>query len=129
MARGSLCPLATPEDMMTTAKPQPRATSEAKRSRREALEQANDSELLDAVCRGDDVAWETFYDRFRNLTIACITRIGRRDGTRLQPDDLMHILGDVCVNMVAGRFRRLRLYRVDGGCSVSSWIGVIATST
>jgi RNA polymerase sigma-70 factor (ECF subfamily) len=33
------------------------------------------------------------------------------------------------MNMVAHDFRRLRLYKVDGGCSVSSWIGVIATST
>ena len=61
--------------------------------------------------------------------ITYITHVCLRAGVRVQPDDLMDILGDACMNMVAGDFRRLKLYRTDGGCSVSSWIGVIATST
>jgi RNA polymerase sigma-70 factor (ECF subfamily) len=103
--------------------------AESKRERRLMLDRASDSELLDQVCRGDAVAWEAFYDRFRNLMVACITRVCLRSGVRIQSDDLADVLSDACMNMVAGDFRRLRLYRVDGGCSVSSWIGVIATST
>jgi RNA polymerase sigma-70 factor, ECF subfamily len=101
----------------------------SRRARKSAFDAATDVELLDAVCRGDEVAWESFYDRFRNLMVACVTRVCLRAGIKLQADDLMDILGDTCMNMVAGNFRRLRLYRTDGGCSVSSWIGVIATST
>jgi RNA polymerase sigma-70 factor, ECF subfamily len=111
------------------AKPAAKKKAESRKQRREAFDGADDIELLDNVLRGDEVAWEAFYDRFRNLMVACITRVCLRAGVRLQSDDLMDILGDSCMNMIAGNFRRLRLYRVDGGCSVSSWIGVIATST
>lgn len=113
---------------MTTAMT-PLQTSTPRKSRKAELDAMDDVALLDATCRGDEVAWEAFYDRFRNLMIACITRVCLRAGVRVQSDDLMDILGDACMNMVAGDFRRLKLYRVDGGCSVSSWIGVIATST
>lgn len=100
-----------------------------RRTRKAELDRATDLELLDAVCQGDSAAWAAFYERFRNLMVACVTRVCLRAGVRIQSDDLMDVLGDTCVNMVAADFRRLRLYRVDGGCSVSSWIGVIATST
>jgi RNA polymerase sigma-70 factor (ECF subfamily) len=110
----------------------PRVSAKKKISRREARAEVvalSDLELLGAVIEGSDLAWTAFYDRFRNLMIACVSRVCVRMGLRLQPDDLADILGDVCMNMVAHDFRRLRLYKVDGGCSVSSWIGVIATST
>jgi RNA polymerase sigma-70 factor (ECF subfamily) len=112
-----------------TRKPLARRNTESKRARRLELDAMSDVDLLETVCKGDEIAWEAFYDRFRNLMIACITRVCLRAGVRVQSDDLMDILGDACMNMVAGDFRRLKLYRVDGGCSVSSWIGVIATST
>lgn len=112
-------PVAEPK----TAKPLTR------KARRERLESAEDLALLEAVCTGDELAWEAFYDRFRNLMLACITRVCVRAGHRIRAEDLMDVLAETCMNMVAGEFRRLRLYRVDGGCSVSSWIGVIATST
>lgn len=105
------------------------ARTPSRHERRLAFEDADDAALLAHVCLGDEAAWEAFHDRFRNLMIACITRVCLRAGVRLQADDLLDILSDVSVNMVAGGFRRLRLYRVDRGCSVSSWVGVIATST
>lgn len=107
----------------TPARPAPR------RARKAALEGLEDLPLLRKVITGDDLAWTVFYARFRNLMIACISRVCLRSGVRLQADDMGDVLGDVCMNMVAHDFRRLRLYKVDGGCSVSSWIGVIATST
>ncbi len=105
--------------------------SQAKQRRalKAELEGQDDLVLLRHVMTGEDVAWSVFYARFRNLMIACISRVCLRSGVRLQADDLSDILGDACMNMVAHDFRRLRLYKTDGGCSVSSWIGVIATST
>jgi RNA polymerase sigma-70 factor (ECF subfamily) len=93
------------------------------------MEAMDDLVLLRSVLTGDELAWTVFYDRFRNLMIACVSRVCLRSGVRLQPDDLADIIGDACMNMVSHDFRRLRLYKTDGGCSVSSWIGVIATST
>ena len=111
------------------AKSPVKAAPKSRRARKIELEATADLDLLQHVVTGDDVAWTVFHDRFRNLMIACISRVCLRSGVRLQPDDLNDILGDACMNMVAHDFRRLRLYKIDGGCSVSSWIGVIATST
>jgi RNA polymerase sigma-70 factor, ECF subfamily len=101
----------------------------SRRAQKTELEATGDLELLQQVVTGHDLAWSVFYERFRNLMIACISRVCLRSGVRLQADDLADILGDACMNMVSHDFRRLRLYKTDGGCSVSSWIGVIATST
>ncbi len=88
-----------------------------------------DLQLLKRVCTGDHEAFEAFYNRFRNLIVACTSRVCHRSGVRLQADDLADLLSEVTLNMVANDYRRLRLYRIDGGCSVSSWVGVIASST
>jgi RNA polymerase sigma-70 factor (ECF subfamily) len=123
-----------------TAKTEAHAKSDAKiearveapknrRAKKADLEAMDDLALLRTVLSGEDLAWSVFYDRFRNLMIACVSRVCLRSGVRLQQDDLADIIGDACMNMVSHDFRRLRLYKTDGGCSVSSWIGVIATST
>lgn len=89
----------------------------------------DDLALLEAVLSGGEGAFEQFYARFRNLVLACVSRVCARSGVRLQADDLADVVSEVTLNMVANDYRRLRLYRTDGGCSVSSWVGVIATST
>lgn len=121
----TLTPAFRPESWATRSL----TSSAAKRAHRAELDALEDLELLEQVLAGDALAWGSFYDRFRNLMVACISRVGLRSGVRLQSEDLMDVLSDTCMNMVAGDFRRLRLYRTDGGCSVSSWVGVIATST
>ena len=89
----------------------------------------DDLALLQRVLDKDGKAFETFYHRFRNLIVACVVRVCQRAGVRLQPDDMADLISEVTLNMVAHDYRRLRLYRTDGGCSVSSWVGVIASST
>lgn len=97
--------------------------------RRPSFDEMEDVELLSYVVRGDDAAWNIFFRRFRGLILSCAIKVSTRSGYRLGPDDLMDVLGDACLNLVAHDYRRLRLYRVNGGCSVASWVGVIATST
>jgi RNA polymerase sigma-70 factor (ECF subfamily) len=89
----------------------------------------DDLALLQRVLAKDEKAFETFYNRFRNLMVACVVRVCQRSGVRLQNDDMADLIAEVTLNMVAHDYRRLRLYRTDGGCSVSSWVGVIASST
>ena len=95
----------------------------------DAARTADDRALLSRVCTGDRDAWNTFFVRFRGLLIHCATRVFREAGVRLPADDVFDVVSDICLNMIAHDFRRLRLFRPDGGSSVSSWIGVIATST
>lgn len=89
----------------------------------------DDLALLQRVLERDGKAFEQFYNRFRNLIVACVVRVCQRSGVRLQSDDMADLVSEVTLNMVAHDYRRLRLYRIDGGCSVSSWVGVIASST
>jgi RNA polymerase sigma-70 factor (ECF subfamily) len=96
---------------------------------RAAYEAMSDVELLGHVTDGSELAWQTFFRRFRGLIMSCALKAGLHAGLHLGADDLKDVLGDVSLNMVAHGFRRLRLYRLDGGCSVATWIGVIATST
>ncbi|MEQ9498769.1 MAG: sigma-70 family RNA polymerase sigma factor [Deltaproteobacteria bacterium] len=109
-------------------KPAPK-TRRAKRAHRAALAQLEDLALLERVLTRDPIAFEVFVERFRNLMVACVSRVCVRSGVRLQDDDLADIVAETSLKMVAKDYRRLRLYRVDGGCSVSSWVGVISTST
>lgn len=99
------------------------------REARRAMSELGDLALLSKVVAGDDLAFEIFHQRFRGLMVACISRVAVRSGVRLKAEDLNDVLAEVSLNMVAHDYRRLKLYRTDGGCSVSSWIGVIASST
>jgi hypothetical protein len=87
--------------------------ADTKKARRFDLDAMTDVELLDAVSKADALAWEAFYDRFRNLMIACITRVCLRSGVRVQPDDLMDILCDA--EPVARAGRQLAYHAVTGG--------------
>ena len=96
---------------------------------RPAYRDMDDVELLGHVVTGNDAAWVAFFRRFRGLVLSCAIKVSTRAGYRLGPDDLMDVLGDVSLNLVARNYHRLRLYRQGAGCTVASWIGVIATST
>jgi RNA polymerase sigma-70 factor (ECF subfamily) len=114
------------------ARPRPRALLKiAVRTRapKKRFDEMNDVELLAHVIEGHDRAWNVFFKRFRSLILSCALKAAARAGSPLGADDLMDVLGDVTLNMIAHDFRRLRLYRIDGGCSVATWVGVIATST
>lgn len=89
----------------------------------------DDTELLTHATSGNDQAWNVFFRRFRGLILSCALKTAARAGVHLSADDLMDVLGDVSLNMISHGYRRLRLYRTDGGCSVATWVGVIATST
>ncbi len=96
---------------------------------RKNFAEIEDVELLAYVINGDEAAWTAFFKRFRGLILSCAIKVSARSGYRLAAADLSDVLGDVSLNMVARNYRRLRQYRVGGGCSVASWVGVIATST
>lgn len=49
-------------------------------------------------------------------------------GLRLQEADLEDLLADIALAMWAHEARRLRMYRPDGGASVTSWLALIASS-
>jgi RNA polymerase sigma-70 factor (ECF subfamily) len=94
-----------------------------------SFDQLDDRALLSWVVQGDHAAWRVFHRRFRGLILSCAMKVASKSGARLGSDDLMDVLGEVSLNLVAHDYRRLRMYDDRAGCSVASWVGVIATST
>jgi len=129
-ARNHIDTALSPAVFSAPAAPRPRlAVVAAERPNPARFRQMSDVDLLEHVLNGDEAGWNAFFRRFRGLILSCALKVAARSGVYLGSDDLMDVLGDVSLNLVARDYRRLRLYRVDGGCTVATWIGVIATST
>lgn len=89
----------------------------------------SDVQLITAVAAGSDAALEVFVARFRNLIRSCISRTLVRSGMSAETDVVDDVHADVLLAVLTNDFRRLRQYRRDRGCAVSSWIGLITVST
>lgn len=87
-----------------------------------------DLRLLNEVLAQRPGAFERFFDAHRRLMIACISRTASGAGVPLQDADMADVLGEVTYALLARDLHRLRMYRPERGCSVSSWVGVVATS-
>ncbi|MFO0724438.1 MAG: sigma-70 family RNA polymerase sigma factor [Myxococcota bacterium] len=89
----------------------------------------DDNALLEWVLEGSEPGFRVFLERFRGLIVSCASKTSQRSGMRLGADELMDVLGEVSLNLVANDRRRLRLYQEGRGSSVATWVGVITTST
>lgn len=89
----------------------------------------NDTALLRRVFDDERSAWVEFFERFQHLIFHRIIDVASRQGVHLQPDDLADAYSEVCMNLIRNDCRKLRAYKSDRGCSLSSWIGIITTST
>ncbi len=89
----------------------------------------SDQELLAAVLQRRIGAWDAFYRRFHRLMASCVRKVYARYGVQYSPEDMEDLLGNVCFNLVKNDYRKLRLYDLDKGYKLSSWVGLISTNT
>lgn len=120
-----LAPIVSP-DRPPEVRGRPRRPS--RRARRGRLARLDDLALLAAVLERRPFAFEVFFGRHRRLILACLRRTAEGAGMRLQAEDLADLANDVAEALLARDLHRLRAYRPDGGCSVSSWVGLVACS-
>lgn len=85
--------------------------------------------LLRAVIAGEAQAWRAFWLRYRSLVFAMAARTGTRAGVWLDADALADVVQETFLRLFEHDARRLRAYRPETGTSVSTWIGVVATTT
>ncbi len=107
-------------------KPRPIKLEDAAQSERG---RTRDAHLLELVLAGDERAWAVFFRRFRPLIASCAVRTSHQTGIWLNAEELNDLVSEVSINMLARDHRRLRLYRPEAGTSLSTWVGLIATST
>lgn len=90
---------------------------------------ADDAAVLAACLDGRRDALGVFVERFAGLVhhvVVGTLRRARGEAPRGRVEDLCQ---DVFVALFADDCRRLRMYRGDRGCSVASWVRVIAART
>lgn len=94
-----------------------------------ALAEADDGAVLAACLEGERAALGTFVERFTGLVHHCVIGTLRRARGEAPSARVEDLCQDVFVALFADGCRRLRLYRGDRGCSVASWVRVIAVRT
>ena len=86
-----------------------------------------DKQLLERCLHGDAAAWERFVQRFSPLVYYAIQKV--LHGTETESDEIADLHNDIFLSLMENRGRKLRQYEGKNGCSVSTWIRVIAIRT
>jgi RNA polymerase sigma-70 factor (ECF subfamily) len=88
-----------------------------------------DDELLTAVVAGEDGAWPELMRRYQRLLVGCVRKALRRYRVFVSEDDIEDVVATVHVNLVKDDYKKLRSFDPTRGYRLSSWIGLIATTT
>lgn len=88
-----------------------------------------DHALLAGCLDGRRSALAAFVERFARLVHHSVAGTLRRSRGEVDARRIEDLCQDVFVALLADDCRRLRLYRGDRGCSLASWVRVIAVRT
>lgn len=86
----------------------------------------DDTTLLAACLGGERRAWTTLVERTSRYVAWLIRLTAQRCGVELDDDTVGDFHAEVYAALLEDDMRRLRLYRGENGCSVRSWLRVIA---
>jgi len=81
-----------------------------------------DKQLIDRCLRGEGQAWETFIRKFSPLVYYAIQKVLRGAGEA----ELADLHNDIFLSLMEHGGRKLSQYEGKNGCSISTWIRVIA---
>jgi RNA polymerase sigma factor (sigma-70 family) len=87
----------------------------------------DDKDLIARCLAGDPIAGETLVRHFSDLVYRVIQRIFIHKQAPLVPDDLADLHNSVFLALFENNLRKLRQYRGDNGCRLSSWIAIVAS--
>jgi len=90
------------------------------------MKDASDLELLHACIDGDRRAWAVFVERFTRYVYYLVPLAARRYSVQLSEAEVADLHNDVFLALLEDDRRRLRAFRGRNGCSVRSWIRIIA---
>lgn len=85
-----------------------------------------DRQLLTRCIAGDRRAWARFVERFSRYVYYLIQRTDQRYQAGLSEADIADTHNDIFVAFIEDDMRRLRAFEGRNGCSVRSWVRLIA---
>lgn len=90
------------------------------------METSRDSKLIKDCLSGKEEAWNTFIDRFSKLVYYSINRTVNSYCPTLEREDIEDIYSDIFLSFVDNNYRKLRQFDTEKGCTLSSWVRLIA---
>jgi RNA polymerase sigma factor (sigma-70 family) len=91
-----------------------------------AMSDPTDLELLQACVDGDRRAWARFVERFSRYVYYLVQLTARRYEAAMDEAEVADLHNDVFLALMEDDCRRLRSFEGKNGCSVRSWIRLIA---
>jgi RNA polymerase sigma factor (sigma-70 family) len=91
--------------------------------------QPDESRLLQALVSGDPAAWRELLLRYRSVIERSITSVTSRFRSVLSADDEQEIFATLCIRLLENDRRRLAAFDPDRGCSLATWLGMLAIRT
>ena len=90
--------------------------------------QACELKLLQDTIAGRPGAWDTFYQRYIRLIVACLRKVHARYCVPFTSDQMDDLVNTVCLQLIRDDYHKLRAYDHERGYRLSSWVGLIATN-
>jgi RNA polymerase sigma-70 factor (ECF subfamily) len=82
--------------------------------------------LIADCVRGDKAAWDSFVERYSKLVYHTIKTTASFRQAETPPGFADDLFQDVFLSLVQDDFAQLRRFRGDNGCTLASWLRMIA---
>jgi len=86
----------------------------------------DDLQLIETCIQGKAGAWHNFITRYSPLVYYVIRKVLYARGAAVSREELADLHNDIFASLMDRHGRKLRQYEGKNGCSVSTWIRVIA---
>lgn len=83
--------------------------------------------ILSGCLNGEKPAWDAFVLQYSSLVYHTIRKTLALYHAEPRPDLVEDLYQDVFLNILKDDFRKLRQFRGDRGCSLASWLRVVAS--
>lgn len=91
-----------------------------------AGESIDEAQLLVRLLEQDEPAWRTFHEIYSALMLRAITRVRHRFPHLIGKEDVAEIHAELCLQLLSGDKRRLRLFDPTRGTSLAMWLSMLA---
>jgi RNA polymerase sigma-70 factor (ECF subfamily) len=82
--------------------------------------------LLAGCVKGDKSSWDEFVRQYSSLVYHTIRKTLTFQYTDQRDEVVEDLYQDVFISLVADNYRKLKQFRGDGGCTLASWLRMIA---
>jgi RNA polymerase sigma-70 factor (ECF subfamily) len=86
----------------------------------------DEAQLLLRLLDHDEPAWRTFHETYSALMLRAITRVRNRFSHLIGKEDVAEIHAELCLQLLSGDKRPLRLFDPARGTSLATWLARLA---